>query len=62
MTTWHRARIKFQYSPEGNPSHRVISQVTLQIYGQSESAVLQQLRKTYPHWIDFVILELDWKN
>jgi len=60
MTTWHRAHIKFQYSPKGNSAHRSITSVTLQIYGQSESAVLQQLKKTYPSWQDFVILELNW--
>ena len=28
MTSWHRAKIKFQYSPKDIPSHRVISNVT----------------------------------
>jgi hypothetical protein len=62
MTTWHRAKIKFQYSPKGNPGHRVITSVTTQVYGNTESAALQTLRKMYPSWDDFVILELDWDN
>ena len=61
MTTWHRAKIKFQYSPKGIPSHRVMNSVTTQVYGNTESAALQALRKMYPSWQDFVILELDWQ-
>ena len=62
MTTWHRAKIKFQYSPKDIPSHRVMNSVTTQVYGNTESAALQALRKMYPSWQDFVILELDWDN
>lgn len=61
MTIWHRANIKFQYSPKSDTNHRSITSVTLQIYGDTESAVLQKLRETYPDWTDFVILDLDWK-
>ena len=62
MTTWHRAKIKFQYSPKGNPSHRVITNVTTQVYGNTESAAMQTLRKMYPSWDNFVILEIEWKT
>jgi hypothetical protein len=62
MSTWHRAKIKFQYSPKGIPSHRVTNSVTTQVYGNTESAALQALRKMYPSWQDFVILELDWQT
>ena len=62
MTTWHCAKIKFQYSPKGNPGHRVITSVTTQVYSNTESAALQTLRKMYSSWDDFVILELDWDN
>ena len=60
MSSWNRARIKYQYSPDSNSSHRSIDSVTMNIYGKSESAVLAQLRKSYPSRTDFVILELDW--
>ena len=60
MSSWNRARIKYQYSPDSDTSHRSIDSVTLNIYGKSESAVLAQLRKSYPKRTDFVILELDW--
>ena len=60
MSTWNRARIKYQYSPDSDSSHRSIDSVTMNIYGKSESAVLAQLRKSYPTWTNFVILELDW--
>ena len=43
MTTWHRARIKFQYSPKQDTNHRAITSVTTQIYGNTESTVLQKL-------------------
>jgi hypothetical protein len=62
MTTWSRAYIKFQYSPLGKPDYRVISQVTTQVYGKTESAAMAQLKKLYGRtWQDFVILELEWK-
>ena len=60
MSSWNRARIKYQYSPDSDTSHRSIDSVTMNIYGKSESAVLSQLRKSYPTRTDFVILELDW--
>ena len=60
MSSWNRARIKYQYSPDNDSSHRSIDSVTMNIYGKSESAVLAQLRKSYPTRTDFVILELDW--
>lgn len=61
MSIWHRARIKFQYSPMGQSS-RVHYAATLQVYGNTESAVMQALRKHYPSWDDFVILEIDWQT
>ncbi len=60
--SYRNTHIKFQHSTKGNSGYRSTSSVTLQIYGQSESAVLQQLKKSYPHWQDFVILEFDWKT
>ena len=62
MSTWNKARIKFQYSPQSDVNHRSIDSVTMNIYGNSESAVLQQLRKSYPSRADFVILELNWDD
>lgn len=41
MSTWNKARIKFQYSPQSDVNHRSIDSVTMNIYGKSESAVLQ---------------------
>jgi hypothetical protein len=62
-TSWNRARIRFQYSPLGKPNHRAIDQMTLMVYGKSESAAIQALRKTYATTRqDFVILELNWQN
>ena len=61
MTTWHRATIKFQYSPKVIPNHRSITQVTTQVYGDTESAALAALRKLFSNWDDFVILEIEWK-
>jgi len=60
MSTWNKVRIKFQYSPVSDSNHRSIDSMTLNVYGKSESAALQQLRKTYPSRTDFVILELEW--
>jgi hypothetical protein len=36
--------------------------VTTQIYGNTESAVLQRLKEMYRSWTDFVILEIDWQS
>ena len=62
MTTWHRAGIKFQYSPKQDTNHRAITSVPTQIYGNTESAVLQRLKEMYRSWTDFVILEIDWQT
>jgi len=62
MTTWHRARIKFQYPPKQDTSHRVITSVTTQVYRNTESAVLQKLKEMYRSWTDFVIIKIDWQS
>jgi len=62
-SSWNRVRIRFQYSPLDKPSHRAIDQVTLMVYGKSESAAIQAIRKTYATTRqDFVILELNWQS
>lgn len=60
MSTWNNANIRFQYTSGHGSGVRSITAVTLQIYGRSESAVLDKLRKTYPHWRDFVLLDVRW--
>jgi len=62
MSTWHRATIKFQYSPKFDLNHRSITSVTTQVYGNSESAVMEALRKMYRSWDNFVILSIEWKT
>jgi hypothetical protein len=62
MSTWHRATIKFQYSPKFDLNHRSITSVTTQVYGKTESAAMQTLRKMYPNWDNIVILEIEWKT
>jgi len=62
MTTWHRATIKFQYSPKTDLNHRSITSVTTQVYGNTESTAMQTLRKMYPNWDNIVILEIEWKS
>ena len=62
MTTWHRANIRFQYSPKSDLNHRSITSVTTQVYGNTESAALEALRKLYRSWDNFVILSIEWKN
>jgi hypothetical protein len=62
MTTWHRATIKFQYSPKSDLNHRSITQVTTQVYGNTESAAMEALRKMSRSWDNFVILKIEWKS
>jgi hypothetical protein len=62
MTTWHRATIKFQYSPKFDLNHRSITTVTTQVYGNTESAAMEALRKMYRSWDNFVILSIDWQS
>jgi hypothetical protein len=59
MSTWHRATIKFQFSPKTDLNHRSITSVTVQVYGNTESAAMQTLRKMYPSWDNFVIFEIE---
>jgi hypothetical protein len=62
MTIWHRATIKFQYSPKFDLNHRSITSVTTQVYGNTESAAMEALRKMYRSWDNFVILSIEWKS
>lgn len=62
MTIWHRATIKFQYSPKFDLNHRSITSVTTQVYGNTESAAMEALRKMYRSWDNFVILSIKWKS
>ena len=62
MTTWHRATIKFQYSPKFDLNHHSITSVTTQVYGNTESAAMEALRKMYRSWDNFVILSIEWKS
>ena len=59
MTTWHHANIKFQYSPKTELNHRSITSVTTQVYGNTESSAMEAIRKMYPNWNNFVILEIE---
>lgn len=62
MSTWHRATIRFQYSPKFDLNHRSITSATTQVYGNTESAAMEALRKMYRSWDNFVILEIEWKT
>ena len=62
MTTWHRATIKFQYSPKQDLNHRSITSVTTQVYGNTDSAAMNAPRKMYRSWDNFVIREIEWKT
>ena len=59
MSTWHRTTINFQYSPKSDLNHRSNTSVTTQVHGNSESAGMEAIRKSYPSWDNFVILEID---
>lgn len=62
MSRWHRVAVVFSYASTSNPAHRAITSVTLQVYGSTETAVVQALRKMYPHWTDFELLEIGWET
>ena len=59
MTIWHRATIKFQYSPKTDLNHRSITSVTTLVYGNTESAAMEALRKMYRSWDNFVIIQIE---
>lgn len=61
MSTWHRAPIKFQYSPMTDLNHRSITSVTTQVYDNTESAAMQTLKRMYPNWGNIVNIEIEWK-
>ncbi len=62
MTTYLRATIKFQYSPKSDFNHRSITSVTTQVYGNTESAAMEALRKMYRSWDKFVIVGIEWNS
>jgi hypothetical protein len=43
-------------------NHRSITSVTTQVYGNTESAAMEALRRMYRSWDNFVILEIEWKR
>ena len=45
-----------------NLNHRSITSVTTQVYGDTESAAMEALRKLYRSWDNFVILSIEWKT
>lgn len=59
MSSWNCACIKFQNSPDSDTNHRSIDSVTMNIYGKSESAVLQCLRQSHSTGTVIFILKLD---
>lgn len=62
MSNWHNATIRFQYTAGPGNGVRSITGVSVAVYGRSESAVLDRLRKMYPQWRDFVLLEVRWTS
>ncbi|NBQ08089.1 MAG: hypothetical protein EBW55_07520 [Betaproteobacteria bacterium] len=55
-----RARISFQHASTLAPEKRINASVITQVHGDSEEAVLEALKKTYPHWNDFVVVRVEW--
>ena len=62
MSTFYRATINFQYSIKVNLKHRFLTSITTLVYGNTASAAMQTIRKMYPNWDNFVILENEWKS
>jgi len=42
------------------PERRISASVVTQVHGQSDEAILEALKKTYPHWNDFVVVKVEW--
>jgi hypothetical protein len=42
------------------PERRISASVVTQVHGQSNEAILEALKKTYPHWNDFVVVKVEW--
>jgi len=62
MSNWHNVTIRFQYTAGPGNGGRSSNGVSFAVYGQSESAILDRLRKMYPQWRDFVLLEVRWTS
>lgn len=62
MSNWHNATVRFQYTAGSGNGARSIIGVSVLVYGQSESAILDRLRKLYPQWRDFVLLDVRWTS
>jgi len=55
-----RARIYFHHASTMAPERRISASVVTQVHGSSELAVIEALKKTYPHWNDFVVVKVEW--
>lgn len=55
-----RARIFFHHASTMTPERRISASVVTQVHGQSGEAILEALKKTYPHWNDFVVVRVEW--
>lgn len=62
MSNWHRATIEFQNSPKSDLNYRSTTSVTTQVYGNTESAAMEALRKIYRSWDKFVIIGIEWRT
>ena len=52
MTTWHRAKIKFQYSPKIDLNHRSITSVTTQFNSNTNCVAMKTLLYVFKHAIE----------
>ena len=60
MNPPRRARIFFHHASTMAPERRISASVVTQVHGQSDEAILEALKKTYPHWNDFVVVKVEW--
>jgi len=42
------------------PEKRINASVITRVHGDSDQAILEALKKTYPHWNDFVVVRVEW--
>jgi hypothetical protein len=60
MTQYNSVSVKFEHTTDGNDNRRV-NRAVLTVYGDSEFAVLAELKRQYPAYEDITILECEFR-
>ena len=60
MTHYNSVSVKFEHTTDGS-DNRHVNRAVITVYGDSEFAVLAELKRQYPAYEDITILECEFR-